>query len=772
MVDKLRTSRKWSIRAALFAIAAIITLPAIGFNVFLTQRYAESERGRAQSELEADAFGTANLVDAKFTLAENALLVLASSTLLDSGDLRTFEGMLRRVSARTGNSYVLVDPQGQQVINTALAGGASLPRTDTSRWQPVFTERRPYITDVTVGAASHQLVSIVVVPVIRDDTIKWTLSTGLYAKDFADILAAPGVPTNWVVSIVDRKGIHLVRMPNSETFAGRPLIPELVARLQINGGGTLPTTSLEGIPLISTVARAPKSGWAVAIGRPRAELEAPLRQHLRDLLIAGLFLLAVALIMAWLVGRQINRGVAIIDQQAQTLARGEPIVRQPFILRETGTIAEALIQASLQLQSRDAATRELNATLESQVAARTAALAEEMQQRQRSEEQLRQMQKIEAIGQLTGGIAHDFNNMLAVVLGSLRLLERRLGRGENPQEFINSAKAGAERAAELTRRLLAFGRRQALSPEPVDVNKLLAGMSDLLRRTIPESIAIETVLAGGLWRTHVDAHALENAVLNLVVNARDAMADGGKLTIETANAHLDDAYVALHAEVAAGQYVLIAVTDTGSGMPTDVAERAFEPFFTTKTAGDGSGLGLSQVHGFIKQSGGHVKLYSEAGQGVTVKLYLPRFFGPGLPAQSRPEVTLPRARHNELVLVVEDSVDVLNVTIGMLSELGYRTLAANGGAEAVQMLDADPDVSLLFTDIVMPDLDGRRLAQEALQRRPQLKVLFTTGYTRNAVVHNGVLDPGVELIMKPFSLEALAHKVDQLLRSELRPAGP
>ena len=398
------------------------------------------------------------------------------------------------------------------MINTALAGGASLPRTDTSRWQPVFTERRPYITDVTVGAASHQLVSIVVVPVIRDDTIKWTLSTGLYAKDFADILAAPGVPTNWVVSIVDRKGIHLVRMPNSETFAGRPLIPELVARLQINGGGTLLHHQPRRDPLISTVARAPKSGWAVAIGRPRAELEAPLRQHLRDLLIAGLFLLAVALIMAWLVGKQINRGVAIIDQQARTLARGEPIARQPFILRETGTIAEALT-GTLQLQSRDAATRELNATLESQVAARTAALAEEMQQRQRSEEQLRQMQKIEAIGQLTGGIAHDFNNMLAVVLGSLRLLERRLGRGENPQEFINSAKAGAERAAELTRRLLAFGRRQALSPEPVDVNKLLAGMSDLLRRTIPESIAIETVLAGGLWRTHVDAHALESAVL-------------------------------------------------------------------------------------------------------------------------------------------------------------------------------------------------------------------------------------------------------------------
>lgn len=385
-----------------------------------------------------------------------------------------------------------------------------------------------------------------------------------------------------------------------------------------------------------------------------------------------------------------------------------------------------------------------------------------------AEEQLRQSQKMEAVGQLTGGIAHDFNNMLAVVIGSLDMLKRRMVDGEvRHLRLVQNAMEGATRAAGLTQRLLAFSRQQALKPEPIDANKLVSGMSELLRRTITENIRLETVLAGGLWRTSVDPNQLESAILNLAVNARDAMPDGGRLTIETANCHLDETYSREH-ETAAGQYVLIAVSDTGTGMTTDVVARAFDPFYTTKEVNKGTGLGLSMVHGFVRQTGGHAKIYSEAGQGTTVKIYLPRLVAVGgvdparLAAPAEPS-ELPKGSPGEIVLVVEDEDSVRLVTVEALRELGYTVIHANGGNEALRKLDETPNVSLLFTDVVMPDMNGRQLADEAKKRHPKLRLLFTTGYTRNAIVHNGVLDHGVVLVSKPFTIEQLALHVREVL---------
>ncbi|MBW3560339.1 MAG: PAS domain S-box protein [Proteobacteria bacterium] len=384
-----------------------------------------------------------------------------------------------------------------------------------------------------------------------------------------------------------------------------------------------------------------------------------------------------------------------------------------------------------------------------------------------AQEQLRQSQKMEAIGHLTGGIAHDFNNMLAVVIGSLDLLGRRLeGEDARIRRYVDSAMDGARRAALLTQRLLAFSRQQPLRPEMVDPNKLVAGMSDLLRHSLGADIRLETVLAGGLWRTSADANQLENVLLNLAVNARDAMPGGGRLTIETQNAHLDERYAAAHSGVFAGQYVLIAVSDTGTGMSEDVIAKAFDPFFTTKDVGKGTGLGLSQVYGFLRQTGGHVKIYSEPGQGTTVKVYLPRLSGSA--GEEAPDVDaaeLALGVQQDVVLVVEDDAAVRQITSDALSELGYRVLEADGAAAGLRSLDAHPEVALLFTDVVMPDVNGRQLADEARRRRPDLKVLFTTGYTRNAVVHNGVLDQGVELIGKPFTVEELAAKVRSILDS-------
>ncbi|MGB7367602.1 MAG: CHASE3 domain-containing protein [Methylovirgula sp.] len=391
-------------------------------------------------------------------------------------------------------------------------------------------------------------------------------------------------------------------------------------------------------------------------------------------------------------------------------------------------------------------------------------LLREVGRRERAESQLRQAQKMEAIGQLTGGIAHDFNNMLGVMSGSLDIMRRAVKKGDFAIErFIDAAAKATERAATLTHRLLAFGRQQPLAPEPIDANKMIASMSDLLRSTLGEHIRIETISAGGLWATYADAHQLENAILNIAINARDAMQDGGDLTIETGNAYLDEAYCQQNADVEPGQFVMVAITDTGQGIPPEIVSKVFDPFFTTKPIGKGTGLGLSQVYGFVKQSHGHIKIYSEAGNGTAVKIYLPRLIGE---TKQVKHAALPQVRsgtRDEVILVVEDDPLMRQMSADALRDLGYTVLDSGSATEALAIIDASPEIRLLFTDVVMPDVNGKKLADEALRRRPDLKVLFTTGYTRNAVVHGGVLDPGVNFLSKPFGLEQLASKVRTIL---------
>jgi PAS domain S-box-containing protein len=397
-----------------------------------------------------------------------------------------------------------------------------------------------------------------------------------------------------------------------------------------------------------------------------------------------------------------------------------------------------------------------------------AKITRDLTERKAVEERLLQSQKMEGIGQITGGVAHDFNNLLTVIIGNLEALQRHLGE-ESPEtdrlrRSADNAMRGARRAEALTQRLLAFSRQQPLEPRSVDIGRLVTGMSDLLRRTLGEEIAVETVLAGGLWRAHADPNQLEVAILNLAVNARDAMPMGGKLTIETANMHLDERYATSQIEVLPGQYVMLAVTDNGTGMPPDVKAKAFDPFFTTKDVGQGTGLGLSQVYGFVKQSRGHVKIYSEVGEGTTIKIYLPRFHS-DVPETEEDEVRVPaRGRQSEVILVVEDDEDVRNYSSETLRELGYRVLEASHARAALKMLEANPDVVLLFTDVGLPGgMNGRQLAQEARNRRPNLKVLFTTAYARNAIVHEGRLDPGVALLPKPFTRAALGEKLRDIL---------
>ncbi|HEX2136040.1 MAG TPA: ATP-binding protein [Microvirga sp.] len=419
-----------------------------------------------------------------------------------------------------------------------------------------------------------------------------------------------------------------------------------------------------------------------------------------------------------------------------------------------------LLAARQRAQQAAEELRRLNETLEERVAL-------EVAERMKAEAALRQAQKMEAIGQLTGGIAHDFNNLLTIIVGNIELLQRHLPEDAGRlRRAAEGALHGARRAATLTHRLLAFSRRQPLDPKPVDANKLVAEMSELLRRTLGESVVLETVLAGGLWRTQADANQLENAILNLAVNARDAMPNGGKLTIETANARLDESYVnALAEPLPAGQYVMVAVSDTGTGIDNATMEKVFEPFFTTKEAGKGTGLGLSQVYGFVRQSNGHVRIYSELGEGTTVKIYLPRLLGPAEePVEASEKASVTARAEGETILVVEDDDDLRRYATEALRELGYRVYEAPDGRTALEVIDREPTIDLLFTDVVLTGgMNGKTLADQARRRRPDLEVLFTTGYTSNAIVHQGRLDPGVNLISKPFTYAELAARVRRLL---------
>ena len=406
----------------------------------------------------------------------------------------------------------------------------------------------------------------------------------------------------------------------------------------------------------------------------------------------------------------------------------------------------------------EAQLRQLNETLETRV-------IEEIAERRQAEMKLAQAQKMETIGKLTGGVAHDFNNLLQVVSGNLQLLGKDVAGNSRAEQRVANAMAGVSRGSKLASQLLAFGRRQALEPKVVNVTRFVQGMDDMLRRAIGEGVEIETIVGGGLWNTFIDPAQIENALLNLAINARDAMDGQGKLTIELGNAHLDDNYARTHDEVTPGQYVMLAVSDTGSGMSDDIIQKVFEPFFSTKSEGKGSGLGLSMVYGFVKQSGGHVKIYSEVGHGTTIKLYLPR-------AMEAEDVevavdTGPVTGGTETVLVVEDDAEVRATVVELLSDLGYRVLKAVDAQSALSVIESGIPIDILFTDVVMPGtLKSPELARKARERLPDIAVLFTSGYTENSIVHGGRLDKGVELLSKPYTREALARKFRHVLANQ------
>jgi signal transduction histidine kinase/CheY-like chemotaxis protein len=760
-----------TIRGYLVLLTLAILLPVVVFSTILYFSYYRAEQARIEADLESDARQLALIVDRDLAGLVNTLQTLTTSTRLAEHDYAGFYEQAQRVKNLSNVNVLLRDVSGRQLVNTRVAWGSALPVEPLPGDKDVLETKKPYVSDVIVGAVAQEPLFAITVPVIEADRVRYFLNLSLPLSRLTELMTA-NLEAGRRAGLVDRAGYVLARSERADELAGAQAAPAFFQQTR-SGSGVWRGRNNAGEPVRAAFARASISDWTAYVSTTENAIRNALRESFWAISALGVALTSVALLIAYVVGGRLAGSMRSLATEAGQLGRGEPVAVRRLPVSEFNDIGKSLAQASAALMQRERERdkamdelRRLSESLEKIVSERTHELVDEMGKREQAEDALRQVQKMEAIGQLTGGIAHDFNNMLAVVLGNLDLAKRRLAKGvTNIDQYLTGAQEGGKRAAALTQRLLAFARQQPLAPEPVDANRLVGGMSELLHRTLGEPVRIETVLTSGLWRVHADANQLENAILNLAVNARDAMPGGGKLTIETLNAQLDDHYAAGHAGVAVGQYVMIAVTDTGTGMDREVIAKAFDPFFTTKKSGVGTGLGLSQVYGFVKQSGGHVKIYSEAGEGTTIKIYLPRYFGAAEPVRDASDNNaLPTNDGSVSILVVEDEEGVRRYSIDALRDLGYRVLEADSGEAALKIIEAEQDIAILFTDVVMPEMNGRRLAEAALERRPSLKILFTTGYTRNAIVHNGMLDPGVNLLSKPFSLGELAKKVAELAR--------
>jgi signal transduction histidine kinase/ActR/RegA family two-component response regulator len=762
------------------AFALALVLPILVFVTILLWQFTQSERGRLEAEAMDAARSARIAVDRELAGLAAALETLALSPSLRQRDLEAFQRRAEEMRARLGIVAVLRDTTSQQLMNPRLPAGTPLPRSNLPEPDPaVWRSGRPVVSGVFTGAVAGEPLFAVQLPVPRPDAPDGPpdiLSLSLPVERIRAVITERPLPEGWIIGVIDGAGRILARSAAHARFAGQAVTNDFPERATAPEGRWR-GVSVDGTPVLTAYGRTALADWRVAVGIPLDVMTEPLRRSLRILLAVGAGLLLLAAVLAFAVGRRVERSLHALAERAAALGGGLVVPPLAAPVREVSAVGQAMTEASALLRARVEALRGFNASLEARVAERTRdleaareRLLAEIAERESAEAQLRQAQKMEAVGRLTGGVAHDFNNLLTVILGNLSIVRRRLGAmaDERVARAIDGAQEGGRRAAELTARLLAFSRQQPLAPAAVDANRLVAGMSDMLRRTLGEDVQIETVAAGGLWRALADPNQLENAILNLAVNARDAMPGGGKLTIETGNAWLDEAYAAARDEVRPGQYVMVCVSDTGTGMPPEVVARVFEPFFTTKPTGKGTGLGLSQVYGFVKQSGGHVAIYSEPGQGTTVKLYLPRLRD-GAAAAAVPEQggaaepTAPPGR-GETILVVEDDAMVREFAAGALEEAGYRVLAAGDGPEALALLEAHAVVALLFTDVVLTGpMNGKAVAEAGAARRPDLRVLFTTGYTRNAIIHHGRLDDGVALLGKPYSAAGLVRAVRQAL---------
>lgn len=765
---------RWSLVQHLTLLVLVTALPLLLSSLFMYNRLVANERDSLRQGLFVSAKTLAGLVDNEIETHAAIASTLSQSASLQRNDLLAFWQEAKRALEFVPGAWLAVStPDGQIVLNTLSPPGTTLPKhVAPDVIQRAFAERRAQVADMVFGPVSQRWTSFVEVPVFRDREPLYSISVAL-TPDRILALMTSQFTRGEVVAIVDRNKKFVARIPDQETRVGTLSSEGWRAAMARSPNGWAENKTVEGEWSLTGYAQT-VHGWTVGVAALESDIARPLSTILwTSAFVAGVLTL-MGLALAVSIGRHMSSGMTELATAARDLGEGR-LVRAPSApFAEASTIATALAEVSVELERRDGLIARNQVELEAKVVQRTDLLVAEIKRREATETTLRQAQKMDSIGQLTGGIAHDFNNMLTVILGNLDTVQRRLKSLDNAAVLtrpVEAAVQGARNAAKLTHRLLAFARQQPLEPSTLDLNAQVAGLADLVTRTVGEDIEVETVAGAGLWRTFADANQLENCLINLVINARHAMTRGGRLTIETANTYLDEAYVARFGDLIAGQYVMLSVSDTGTGIPPETLEKVFEPFFTTKEVGKGTGLGLAMVHGFVRQSGGHIRIYSEVGEGTTVKIYLPRH------TQESPINAIPvgetvdaqfvsRASIGETILLVEDDPSVREYAIAALEDLGYQVLAAADGKEAIHIFTNATRVDALFTDVVLQgDMTGRQVAEQLLRHKPSLPVLFTTGYTRNAIVHQGRLDPGVNLLSKPYTQRDLAKKIRHVIDS-------
>ena len=757
----------------LVLLVLVTALPLVLAAMLMFRQLVEHERANTRQSLVTDATQLASLVDNEIAMHAAIAFTLAQSPALQTGDLAIFwQEATDALKFVPGAWLTLSTPQGQVVLSTLARPGSQLPSRDAAETlRRAFSTRSLQLSGIAPDPGSGKLTAFIDVPVFRGDQPLYALSISLLPDRFLEMITK-NFGHGEVIGILDQHYNFIARLPDHERRVGTLASEGWRAAIAEVPTGLTQNKTLEGNLSLTGYART-AYGWTVGVARLETQMAAPLDSIFWWTVFAAGTLLFISLLLALAIARHASRGMSSLAALARDVGAGRQVGVPTAPFAEAKTIAETLSRASTELKLRGELLAQANTELEAKVAQRTAELVAEMGRREKSEATLRQFQKMESIGQLTGGIAHDFNNMLTIIIGNLDTALRRLKKIDSPQATtlqrpLEMAAQGANSAARLTHRLLAFSRQQPLEPKAVDVNAAVASLNDLVSRTVGENIKVETVLAAGLWPAFADLNQIETCLVNLVANARDAMPNGGRLTIETANAYLDEDYASRFADVTAGQYVMMSLTDSGTGIPADVLEKVFDPFFTTKAAGKGTGLGLAMVYGFVKQSGGHVRIYSELGEGTSIKIYLPRYTGKTeRPAISPSAVTVARPEYRaagEVILLVEDNPGVLEYGKGALEDLGYTVIACKSGVEALRVLKETPKIDLLFTDVVLGgEIGGKKLSEEAAKLRPSLPVLFTTGYTRNAIVHDGRLDAGVNLLNKPYTQRMLAEKIGQVL---------
>ncbi len=768
-VDLGRRTLAFQLR--LLALATALPLLLLAMIIFL--QMVNQERQSIRQGLLTNARTLAGLVDSEIGTHAAIASTLANSPELQAGNFQEFWQEANKALEFVPGSWLNVtSPDGTTLMATLVPVGTALPILAAQDLVArAFATGKIQVSDVLLAATSQRLSILVMVPVYRDGKPIFCITIGVPPDRFLKLLETQ-YSEGYVVAIADRQGKFVARIPEHTERLGTLIAPGWRKAIAEAREGWSQNVSVEGNWILTGYA--PTShGWTVGVAQLEAELDQPVRQLLWSIAIVASVLLLSSLGLAWWLSSRAGRNMAALAEAARAIGQGtQALPQQPSFL-EAHIIAESLATASKELHQRGEDLERINNQLETQVSERTSDLVAEMRRREEIEGTLRQSQKMDAIGQLTGGIAHDFNNMLTIVIGNIDTLQRRL-RNADPEisapllKPAEAAMKGARNAAKLTHRLLAFARQQPLAAKPVDVRTLVSDMADMMTRMAGETVKIETVSGAGLWPALADENQLENALLNLVVNARDAMPNGGQITVETSNAYLDESYVAQVGDIKAGQYVMLSVSDTGTGIPPDKIHKVFEPFFTSKPPGQGTGLGLAMIHGFVKQSGGHIRIYSEVNEGTTVKIYLPRMPAADTPPVERSERKQPvaRALAGETILLVEDDDGVRDYAVEVLRDAGYQVIALADGKSALAALSETERVDILFTDVVLGgDLNGRQLAEEFSKKFPGVPVLFTTGYTRNAIVHHGRLDAGVNLLNKPYTSQQLGDKLRQLINS-------